>query len=286
MDTLYPHSRMVRPRQCTPSFYPILFVGLWVLLMPLSLTAETFTASSQSIARVVWNKRPIPVLLIVGQERLVHFSASVSVGVPDDLAPILRSQSIHGTLYLTAHQPFENRRIIVRSEREGPLYVLDVRAMRPPKAQENLPDLQVLLQSEANQAPQKNLSSKSAPAISYVTLTRFAAQQLYAPRRLLSTMPGVVRVPVVQKPVSLIRGEQVTATPLAAWRAGLLTVTALKLVNTGTKAVVLDPRALRGRWLTATFQHNRLHASGSEADTTSLYLISTDAFALSLYGAM
>ena len=43
-----------------------------------------------------------------------------------------------------------------------------------------------------------------------------------------------------------------------------------------------DPRNLRGRWLTAAFQHNRLHAVGSEADRTVVYLISDRPFAASL----
>ena len=44
----------------------------------------------------------------------------------------------------------------------------------------------------------------------------------------------------------------------------------------------LDPRTLRGRWLTAAFQHNRLHEAGSEADRTVVYLISDRPFAASL----
>jgi Protein of unknown function (DUF3438). len=44
-------------------------------------------------------------------------------------------------------------------------------------------------------------------------------------------------------------------------------VTAVKLANLTREPVLLDPRDLRGRWLTATFQHARLFPAGSEADT-------------------
>ncbi len=74
-----------------------------------------------------------------------------------------------------------------------------------------------------------------------------------------------------------VRGSNVTA-----WRAGDLYVTAVKLRNLTRQAVTLDPRTLRGMWLTAAFQHNRLLPNGDEADTTALYLISPRPFETSL----
>jgi integrating conjugative element protein (TIGR03749 family) len=116
----------------------------------------------------------------------------------------------------------------------------------------------------------------------YVSLTRFTAQQLYAPSRLLVDLPGVVRVPVKRDPVALVRGDTIEALPLVAWRAGDLFVTAVKLTNHTDQPQILDPRTLRGAWLTATFQHNRLLGAGDEADRTVVYLISARAFASSL----
>ena len=75
---------------------------------------------------------------------------------------------------------------------------------------------------------------------------------------------------------------EVEALPLVAWRAGDLYVTAAKLTNKTDRPQTLDPRTLRGRWLTAAFQHNRLHDAGSEADRTVVYLISDRPFAASL----
>ena len=120
------------------------------------------------------------------------------------------------------------------------------------------------------------------PQYGYVTLTRFAAQQLYAPARLLEELPGVTRVPVKREPVALVRGNAVEAVPLVAWRAGDLHLTAARLTNKTGRSQTLDPRNLRGRWLTAAFQHNRMHAVGSEADRTVVYLISDRPFAASL----
>jgi integrating conjugative element protein (TIGR03749 family) len=99
---------------------------------------------------------------------------------------------------------------------------------------------------------------------------------------LLKDLPGVVRVPVKRKKVTLVRGASVTAEPLVAWRAGDLYLTAVKLTNRTDRALTLDPRTLRGDWLTAAFQHNRLLPKGDESDTTALYLISKRPFAASL----
>jgi hypothetical protein len=92
----------------------------------------------------------------------------------------------------------------------------------------------------------------------------------------------VVRVPVKRRQVALIRGASVLAEPLVAWRVGDRYLTAVKLTNRTDRALTLDPRTLRGDWLSAAFQHNRLHKKGDEADTTALYLISARPFEASL----
>lgn len=119
----------------------------------------------------------------------------------------------------------------------------------------------------------------------YVTLTRMAAQHLYAPERLLRVPEGVYRVPVVQSATSrLVRGGAVEATPVIAWRSGALYVTAIKLRNKTFDDLMLDPRNLRGAWLTCAFQHARLFPRGDEKDTTAAYLISDRPFEEALDG--
>jgi integrating conjugative element protein (TIGR03749 family) len=114
--------------------------------------------------------------------------------------------------------------------------------------------------------------------LGYAALTRYAAQQLYAPTRLIPRQPGEVAIPVNPEPVDLVLGGKIEAVPVAAWKAGLRYVTAVKLINRTQSPVVLDPRELRGSWLAATFQHNRLLPAGSEADTTAVYLVSDRRF--------
>jgi len=50
-------------------------------------------------------------------------------------------------------------------------------------------------------------------------------------------------------------------------------VTAVRLTNSSSGWITLDPRVLQGDFLTATFQHEALGPRGTPEDTTVLYLV-------------
>ena len=253
------------------------YLYVLLLIVPVLCWAETTPGEQTSPERILWQKTPIELALSVGKEQRIDFPGPVRIGLPAALQPILRVQSVAGTLYLLAHQPFEQTRVMVRAIEGGAVYLLDLSAdnKSAPTAAIQIFDPE-LEKSELSSDPVE--LSPTFPKYGYVALTRFAAQQLYAPARLLRDLPGVMRVPVRRAAIQLIHGGQVTAEPLVAWRAGNLYLTAVKLRNSTSQALTLDPRTLRGSWLTATFQHNRLHAAGDEADTTVVYLISARPF--------
>ena len=178
---------------------------------------------------------------MLGKERRVDFPGPVKVGVPATIQAVLRVQSVAGTVYLLAHQPFEPTRVMVRAIDGGAVYLLDLSASDEGGPS---PPIEIRVPEAGGSEPVSNNDEQSAgfPAYGYVALTRFAAQQLYAPARLLKGLPGVVRVPVRREAVRLFRGT----------------------------------------WLTAAFQHNRLLPHGDEADTTAVYLISARPFEASL----
>ena len=268
---------------------PLRILLLVLLTLP-ALGLGPTRADDQAPERVVWQKAPIQLGLTVGKERRVDFPGPVKVGLPPQLESAVRVQSIAGTVYLLAHRAFDPTRVMVQETGSGRMYLLDVAASG---AGGSAPPLEVYASEDSgppgspgipgtdDRLPQ-DLPPPALASYGYVTLTRFAAQQLYAPARLLQDLPGVVRVPVKGKKVPLVRGGAVTAEPLVAWRAGDLYLTAVKLRNRTDQALTLDPRTLRGDWLTAAFQHNRLLPKGDESDTTALYLISTRPFAASL----
>ncbi|WP_405240391.1 TIGR03749 family integrating conjugative element protein [Lentisalinibacter orientalis] len=257
----------------TPGLFGTLVLALAVLIAPVT---EISASEAPPPERVVWQKRPIPVPLRVGVERIIHLPDTVRVGIPSRLEGSLRIQNIGATLYVLAHSPFPAMRVLVQSLEEGTTYVLDFSATT---AERSLGPIEIHRPPVPAAAEPRATEPVS---YGYVALTRFAAQQFYAPARLARSLPGVIRVPVAGDAVPLIRGAKVETRPLIAWRAGGLYVTAVQVRNQIASPVVLDPRTLRGEWLTATFQHNRLHPKGSEADTTVLYLVSERPFAVAL----
>ena len=80
------------------------------------------------------------------------------MGLPESLTSLLRSQSINGTLYLLAREPFDTTRIMVRSETEGRW--LSSMFSRTCKADSHtLPDVQILLDSEPDTDAAESLSN-------------------------------------------------------------------------------------------------------------------------------
>lgn len=240
--------------------------------------------SSPPINRIVWNKTPIPLRLTPHQERLVHFSAPVKIGLPSTLEAALSILSVDGTVYWHAKTTFPPTRVQVQEVDSGRLYLLDVSAEQ--RGGENTP---LTILAPPTRAPDSR-GPRSRPAqapeetavdpIDYVTLTRYAAQHLYAPVRLIQDVPGIWPAqPPRRTPVPLVRGGAIEAIPVAAWRSRDYYLTAVRLRNLSDRPVILDPRYdVRGTWLAATPHHTRLLPHGDEADTTALYLISERPF--------
>ncbi|MCP4129134.1 MAG: TIGR03749 family integrating conjugative element protein [Gammaproteobacteria bacterium] len=254
-------------------------IAIW-LSVTLILVQSLAQAENDTFERIEWKKAPIRLELVVGQEQRIEFPASVKVGVPASVQVLLRTQSVNGTVYLLAHAPFGSNRLMVRELDSGRIYLFDVTATEEGGASH---PIQVYVTGDSgttkDHATGGNDSDKEQPG--YIQLTRFAAQQLYAPSRLVRDRPGIVRVPVSRDLVDLVHGGAIEATPLVAWRTNGLYVTAVKLTNRTNQAQTLDPRDLRGVWLTASFQHHRLLPNGDEADTTAVYLISARPFEVS-----
>ena len=263
--------------QKTNAFNQTIAIRLGVVLL---LLQSLVHAETDTLERIEWKKAPIRLELMVGQEQRIEFPAVVKVGVPASIQSLLRTQSVNGMVYLLAHAPFGSNRLMVRELDSGRIYLFDVTA-----AEEGGPSHPVQIYVTDDQSPSKDTAAagdqigQAQPG--YIQLTRFAAQRLYAPTRLIKERPGIVRVPVTRDPVELLHGSTIEANPLVAWRASGLYLTAVKLTNRTGQAQTLDPRDLRGTWLTASFQHHRLLPKGDEADTTAVYLISARPFEVS-----
>jgi len=252
---------------------------LMVYLVCLSLLPLSAVGDPETV-RVLWRKAPVPVRLKVGAERLVTFPEDVRVGVPAGLDGVLRTQSVAGVVYWRAEKPFPPHRIQVQGLMSGKVWLVDLSAdeQAPTDPMEILDP--ALEKSQRQLSPDQGKTARRRPKpLGYVALTRLAARRLYAPKRLWRTPRGVRRVAVDRTPVpALIRLARIEAVPAASWRSGRITVTAVRLRNLEPFPVELDPRHLRGNWLAATFQHNRLQPAGEIGDETAVYLISNGPF--------
>lgn len=242
-----------------------------------------------------WERIPLALPLIIGQERIVFVDQNVRVGLPRHLVDKLRVQSTGGTLYLLAKEPIEPTRLQLQNMSTGEIMLVDIIATSGKSNQPALEPIKIVAgdnltvrygqpspkaeDSKAATRSTEQNSDAAAPAQREtplpVVMTRFAAQMLYAPLRTVEPVPGIAQVNLKRNMdlTTLLPTRPVEARALGAWRLEDLWVTAVKLRNTGSKPVTLDPRELMGDFITATFQHPYLGAKGDASDTTTVYLV-------------
>lgn len=232
-----------------------------------------------------WERLPLALPLVVGEERVIFIDRNVRVGVPASVGARLRVQSAAGAVYLRASEPIEPTRLQLQDAGSGTVILLDIAAEAPQEGQPPLEPVRIVIAAPAGgqgvaaeddpQARAARTDRPAPPTPVPVVLTRYAAQSLYAPLRTVEPVPGITRANVRRDlPLhSLLPTLPIQAQALAAWRLGDLSVSAVRLRNTAPRGFDLDPRALQGDFLTATFQHPDLGPAGTPEDTTVVYLV-------------
>ncbi len=253
------------------------------------LLAVGLIPSAHALEILQWERLPLAVPLQVGQERVVFIDRNVRVGVPASVGSRLRVQSAAGAIYLRASEPIEPTRLQLQDADSGTLILLDIVAET---AKADQPPLEPVRIVEGETAPvrygdlsaatgnddDKDTSASSHPVQETpipVVLTRYAAQNLYAPLRTVEPVTGVTRATVRRNLAlgSLMPTQPVRAQVLAGWRLDNFWVTAVRLANTSKRSITLDPRDLQGDFATGTFQHDALGPAGTPDDTTVVYLV-------------
>uniref|UniRef100_UPI000F07E36D TIGR03749 family integrating conjugative element protein n=1 Tax=Burkholderia pseudomallei TaxID=28450 RepID=UPI000F07E36D len=231
-----------------------------------------------------WDRLPLAVPLIVGQERVVFIDRDVRVGVPAEIADHLRVQSADGAIYLRASAPIQPSRLQLQDVANGTLILLDVAAHSAAPKETSLEPVRIVTDHVPSSKPAQTPThdddasddTPKAPDTPVpVLLTRYAAQSLYAPLRTIEPVDGIAPVPVDRTlPLdSLLPTLPVRASVWAAWRLDDEWVTAVRLTNTSPQHLELDPRTLQGDFVAATFQHPDLGPAGDDTDTTVVYLV-------------
>lgn len=256
----------------------------------LLLTAAYLASPAQALEILRWERLPLAVPLHVDQERVVFIDRNIRVGVPASLEGRLRVQSAGGAIYLRASEPIEPTRLQLQDADTGALILLDVAAETAGVGQPALEPVRIV---EADAAAVRYGDAKPAATIEDaaegpgssprtpretpipVVLTRYAAQNLYAPLRTVEPLSGITRVNLPRHLAleTLLPTVPVRARALAAWRLDDLWVTAVQLSNGSSRTFSLDPRDLVGDFVTATFQHGTLGPAGQPDDTSVVYLV-------------
>jgi hypothetical protein len=242
-------------------------------------------------AEALWRGHPLPVALVVGQERRIDFPEPIAdLDVPQAVTAHSRLVlTPTGQLHWQAQASFPATRVLATSI-SGTLYQLDVRAdaegAPPPPLAIRDPVVAALAAPGAGSraTPAAGTGAPDAVAAAlipdflkgpegrapgaspdYVTMTRFALAHYAGPARLI---PAVEASPAPLPPGMPRDGLRVqdsllTVQPLASWKIGDHYVTTLGVTNRRAFPVDFDPRALRGDLRFAAALHPTLAPAGS-----------------------
>lgn len=232
----------------------------------------TSVVMANDVEHVIWDKTPIRMTLPLNQERQIRFASPVNI-IDSELDEHVDVMKLKDTLYITSHNTFTNKRLIVQLMPEREAIVLSLTAE---KETTNTTPMEVLLSEEEH----KETRAVQTLDFNAITLTRFAIQSLYSPERLLSIPLGINRTPMrTQKNINLVYDASISARPLISWRGGDLYITAVQLKNDLNKDVEIDPRQLLGHWQTATiFPTSVLEPRGHTNNLTTVFLTSDKPF--------
>lgn len=248
--------------------------------MALSACALLLSQNLLAVELVQWERLPIAVPLVKGEERIIFLDKNVRVGVSSQLANTLRVQSAAGALYLLANDEVEPTRLQVQDVETSEVILLDIATV--PSTGTVLEPIRILSEGDTSLARSdeegKAIADKQTQALKIpapIALTRYASQMMYAPLRTVEPVSGITQVPikVTGDDLPILPTYPVKAKALTAFKIGSYTVTAVKLQNTQRSTLQLDPRDIQGHFYSATFQHNWLGTRGTAEDTTIAYLV-------------
>ena len=266
-------------------------MNLRALLLYLGFFA---TVDVKAVELLQWDRIPLAIPLIVGQERIVFVDQNVRVGMPPQLVGQLRVQSTGGAVYMLANKEIPPTRLQLQNVATGEIMLVDIAATPAAEGQAKLEPAKIVTgavpsthygDTTSTRAPTKRSATSEEdeevpPAPRHetpapVALTRYAAQMLYAPLRTVEPVAGIsqVRVDRTLDLSTLLPVLPVEASALGAWRLENSYVTAVKLRNLSAQQLTMNATELMGNFTTATFQHPYLGASGNASDTTTLYLV-------------
>lgn len=244
--------------------------------------ATGLTHAAESKRTLVWGHEAMKLTLSVGDERVIVFPQPlVDLQMPQYLtsSDMSRPELLpDGRLFWLANDEWDEVRIRAIGA-DGEVYLLDVSASTA--ANENHPvEIVKSIPVEQERLDEASASRVPAGGYDYIDLARYAAQHAYGPSRHIVPLSGVSRAPMEQHVVDIYRGVGLEISTVAQWKSDHTEqyVTMLKVVNTTSRDITVDPRKLRGNWLFAAPHNDMVLPSGYTGDDTRLYVVSDRPF--------
>lgn len=252
-------------RFLTDNIHFVFGIALCLVAFIAALYAES---QNLEIQQLTYSEQPLEITIPIGIPIEMRFQEPVEFGIPNSIQDLLLIENVASTVYLTADAHFSDTTVLVKLLHSDSPIVLRLSS----SIDETSPHT-YSINSTQRQETRTNSTVRSP-----VELTRFAAQQLFAPERLVPNLRNVVRVGVVREPINLVRDSDIRSNAIVSWSSGSLHVTAVKLTNMSQVSIDLTPENLRGSWQTATYHHSRLLPKGTGGDTSVVYLVSDKPF--------
>ena len=276
------------------------------------LIGSAHAATPRSIAQkvrfqtAVWRNIPLNIVLPIGKQRIIQVPHSAQIGLPSNIANSVISQRLDGWFYLTATKAFKPHTVEIKDNVTGQTILINLSAAK------NASDYGVHIlyagkkekkaaADNDGQGPSINQSPQALQgSMAYKTLTQYAEQQLYAPKRLLKNPFGISlsqsytnsmgQVPKNKWVYNLFLDGSVVAQPWATWFGGSYYVTAVLIKNLLHTDINLRNNLVNlcgrqgGVWKAVTFfpyqtgHQWQLSSAGIRYDTTVAFLISSQPF--------
>lgn len=272
-----------------------------LLILSMILCQYTFAANNalnKFESYVIYNGQPIAINLPISKSKSIRFVNPISLGMPKNLKTLIDVKNDAGELQLTAKSSFRNKRVEVKDDVSGKMILLDLSAVDSSKVSDSTVDILYKKPNVINE--NKNTGWVKEPTalqgeMAYATLTRFAEQRLYAPKRLLKN-PYNIRLitSYVEKNTAIPKNawfndlfiDNSTANlKWAEWYSSGLYVTAVLIRNLLPESIDLTHNLTNiccrdtGVWKAITFFPAwKLQRSGSLSDTTVAFLVTSVPF--------
>ncbi|MCY9874548.1 TIGR03749 family integrating conjugative element protein [Vibrio barjaei] len=247
-----------------------------ILLAMVAMVSGNVFASYDHTTTSYWNKRPIPVSIQTGEERLLHFDDNVSVGLPEYLKSKVSVTALAGTVYITSNTEFPVTRLLIQKASNGERIVLDVNSV-PEDVENNNGDIHIVTKADMVSEEVKS-KVKDLPSVTIKQLVQFASQDVYGPLNARSNYDGIIVSDVKQQyDLSLFVTGRSTGLfnliPLKEYKTRDYVLTSILVENTSSTKQEVNLYDFYPDYDAIAIQNGNIAPKGVNGDATVIYVI-------------